>query len=60
MQLPRLTTSEWKAFIDTNEVSNTRLLILAQKIKSNSLLTNNELAIYQAKAKEVEEILKEL
>jgi hypothetical protein len=53
-----LKNQEWNQFINLNQVSNYRLECIAYKMKANQLLTERELAIYQAKASLIEQILK--
>jgi len=54
-----LKNQEWNQFINLNQVSQFRLECIAKKMKHpDQLLTERELAIYQAKAQLIEEILK--
>jgi hypothetical protein len=55
--LEPITAEEYKDFIDNNNVSKERLANIADKIKSNQKLTNEEEAIRQAKSEEVENLL---
>lgn len=54
-----LTDEDFNKFVDTGEVSNDILNNIAEKVKNNAELTKQELAIYQNKSKEVEDIVKE-
>ncbi len=56
--MKKITLPEWYRFIDENHVSPERILAIAQKMKQNLLLTEKELAIYQAKAAQIEAQLK--
>lgn len=57
-QHPPLKNQEWNQFINLNKVSPYRLECIANKMKAGLLLTERELAIYQAKAQQIEAILK--
>lgn len=58
--MKKITLPEWLQFIDENHVSQARIEAIAQKMKQNLLLTEKELAIYQAKAELIEAQLKRI
>lgn len=38
---------EWKAFIETGSITRETLVLIANKIKTQQDLTNQEIAVYQ-------------
>lgn len=54
----KIRIKEWSNFIETGEVEKPILESICNKIKQNKPLTNKEIAIYQAKAQEIENLLR--
>ena len=52
--MPPISQSEWNQFIDQNQISDTRVLLLAYKIQNQPPLEREELAMYQAHASKIE------
>ena len=52
--MPPVSNQEWNQFIDLNQISDTRVLLIAYKIQNSQPLEAEELAMYQAHASRIE------
>ena len=50
--------TEWTNFIDKGIVTDTRVILIANKIKANQTLTRQEISMYQEASQRIEDKLK--
>jgi hypothetical protein len=50
--------TEWTNFIDKGIVTDTRVILIANKIKANQTLTRQEISMYQEASQRIESRLK--
>jgi hypothetical protein len=53
-----LPKEEWAKFVDTGEISDFRAQQIADKIKNNIVLSQQEISIYSVHAQCIEKLLK--
>lgn len=53
-----LPKKEWVKFVDTGEISDFRAQQIADKIKDNMVLSQQEISIYSVHAQRIEKLLK--
>lgn len=53
-----LPKKEWVKFVDTGEISDFRAQQIANKIKDNIVLSQQEISIYSVHAQRIEKLLK--
>jgi hypothetical protein len=53
-----ISPTEWTTFIDRGHVTDTRVQLIANKIKANQTLTRQEFAMYQEASQRIEARLK--
>jgi hypothetical protein len=53
-----LPKEEWAKFVDTGEISDFRAQQIADKIKDNIVLSQQEISIYSVHAQRIEKLLK--
>ena len=52
-----ISATEWTTFIDRGIVTDTRVTLIANKIKANQPLTKQELSMYQEASQRIEDHL---
>ena len=53
-----LSKKDWNAFVDTGEITDDLAQCIADKIKDNIVLSQQEISIYSVHAQRIEKLLK--
>jgi hypothetical protein len=57
-QMQTISPTEWTTFIDRGIVTDSRVQLIANKIKANKPLTRQEISMYQEASQRIEDKLK--